>query len=213
MPLVAPRLRLLSVTVLALVLASRLAGQPPTYIPSQENLAARGRYQDAKFGMFIHWGVSSVLMDGEWVMQHRGITAAEYESVAPLFKPRQFDARVWGRDRKDGRPAGIGEFSALPGLHRRPVDGTANCLWTDRRNMVRWRVGSTRSRRLASREQWVHLQHARRPAAAKAMGRDDAKGRHCLPAPAGRCRPGVTLTLPKRDVAAADQVVALVLGR
>ena len=120
MPPFLPRLQPLSVTVLALVLASRLAGQPPTYIPSQENLAARAWYQDAKFGMFIHWGVSSVLMDGEWVMQNRGITAAEYESVAPLFNPRQFDAKVWART---ARAAGMRYITLISKHH----DGIA--LW------------------------------------------------------------------------------------
>ncbi len=101
MPLSTPRLQALRVTVLAAcLLTSRLAAQQPAYVPSPENLAARAWYQDAKFGMFIHWGVSSVLMDGEWVMQNRGITAAEYESVAPLFNAKQFDAKVWARTAK-----------------------------------------------------------------------------------------------------------------
>jgi alpha-L-fucosidase len=34
------------------------------YQPSASNLAAREWFQDAKFGMFIHWGVYSVLGDG-----------------------------------------------------------------------------------------------------------------------------------------------------
>ena len=35
------------------------------YKPSKENLEARKWFQDAKFGLFIHWGVYSVLGDGE----------------------------------------------------------------------------------------------------------------------------------------------------
>ena len=31
-----------------------------TYKPSESNLKARQWFQDAKFGMFIHWGVYSV---------------------------------------------------------------------------------------------------------------------------------------------------------
>lgn len=37
------------------------------YHPSPENLEARREFQDMKFGMFIHWGIYSVLGDGEWV--------------------------------------------------------------------------------------------------------------------------------------------------
>ena len=42
------------------------------YKPSKENLEARKWFQDAKFGLFIHWGVYSVLGDGEWVMNDFG---------------------------------------------------------------------------------------------------------------------------------------------
>ena len=38
---------------------------------SPENAEARKWFQDAKFGMFIHWGVYSVLADGEWVMHNK----------------------------------------------------------------------------------------------------------------------------------------------
>ena len=37
------------------------------YQPTPENLEARKWFQDAKFGLFVHWGVYSVLGDGEWV--------------------------------------------------------------------------------------------------------------------------------------------------
>ncbi|MGE5325895.1 MAG: alpha-L-fucosidase [Deltaproteobacteria bacterium] len=52
-------------------------------------------FQDAKFGMFIHWGVYSVLGDGEWVMNQRKMTVAEYEKLPPQFNPTKFDAAAW----------------------------------------------------------------------------------------------------------------------
>jgi alpha-L-fucosidase len=70
------------------------AGQAP-YLPTAENRAARGWFQDAKFGMFIHWGIYSLLQDGEWVMNNRGITVAEYETLAPQFNPVKFDPAAW----------------------------------------------------------------------------------------------------------------------
>ena len=45
--------------------------------------------------MFIHWGPSSQLMDGEWVMENRHIRSAEYERVAGYFNPVRFDADQW----------------------------------------------------------------------------------------------------------------------
>ena len=43
------------------------------YRPGAANLAAREWFQDARFGLFVHWGVYSVLGDGEWVMNNRRI--------------------------------------------------------------------------------------------------------------------------------------------
>ena len=60
-----------------------------------ERLGAREWFQDAKFGMFIHWGVYSLLGQGEWVMQNRGITVDRYEWLASTFNPTKFDARAW----------------------------------------------------------------------------------------------------------------------
>ena len=65
------------------------------YEPSAANLASRAWFQDAKFGLFIHWGIYSVLQNGEWVMQNRGIRASEYETLAPQFNPVHFDAAEW----------------------------------------------------------------------------------------------------------------------
>src|SRR5436309_15643862 len=52
-------------------------------------------FQDSKFGLFIHWGVYSVLGRGEWVMQNEKIPAAEYEKLPAKFNPTAFDAREW----------------------------------------------------------------------------------------------------------------------
>ena len=69
--------------------------QAQNYAPSKENLAARTAFQDRKFGMFIHWGASSVLGDGEWVMENHGIQAADYKKLIKLFNPINFDAAKW----------------------------------------------------------------------------------------------------------------------
>ena len=65
------------------------------YEPTQENVEARAWFQDAKFGLFVHWGIYSVPGAGEWVMQVRGIPAADYEKVADFFNPIDFDAKEW----------------------------------------------------------------------------------------------------------------------
>src|SRR5438128_9847585 len=65
------------------------------YQPSASNLAAREWFQDARFGLFVHWGVYSVLGDGEWVMNNRKIPAADYEKLPAQFNPVAFDAAEW----------------------------------------------------------------------------------------------------------------------
>jgi alpha-L-fucosidase len=52
-------------------------------------------FQDARFGMFIHWGLYALIGRGEWVMHNERIPAPEYEKLAPQFNPVQFDAREW----------------------------------------------------------------------------------------------------------------------
>jgi len=66
-----------------------------TYQPSPENLKARQQFQDDKFGMFIHWGVYSVLGDGEWVFHNRKLTVHEYDRLPAFFDPEKFDAKAW----------------------------------------------------------------------------------------------------------------------
>ena len=78
-----------------------------TYVPSESNLAARRWFQDAKFGVFVHWGLYSELggvgTDGlpEWIMNDLKIPAAKYERLAQFFNPVQFDADAWVNAFKD----------------------------------------------------------------------------------------------------------------
>jgi alpha-L-fucosidase len=60
-----------------IVLSHALFAQPP-YQPSPENVKSREWFQQARFGMFIHWGIYSLLGDGEWVMQEHHLTGPQY---------------------------------------------------------------------------------------------------------------------------------------
>ena len=51
------------------------------YTPTADNVKTRTSFQDRKFGMFIHWGASSVLGDGEWVMENHGIQVNDYKKL------------------------------------------------------------------------------------------------------------------------------------
>lgn len=41
------------------------------YQPTQENLKARQEFQDNKFGIFLHWGLYSMLATGEWTWKNK----------------------------------------------------------------------------------------------------------------------------------------------
>ena len=68
-------------------------------------------WRDARFGMFIHWGLYAVPAGeykgqrsdriGEWIMDWANIPRAEYEQFAPRFNPVKFDAAQWVRIARD----------------------------------------------------------------------------------------------------------------
>ncbi|MGD1980970.1 MAG: alpha-L-fucosidase [Flavobacteriaceae bacterium] len=65
------------------------------YQPSPENLEARAWFQEARFGLFVHWGVYSLLGDGEWVMNNQNISIEEYEKLPTFFNPIDFNPVEW----------------------------------------------------------------------------------------------------------------------
>jgi alpha-L-fucosidase len=73
--------------------------------------AAFDEFNDAKFGLFIHWGLYSQLAGEwkgekipgltEWIMYHAIIPKAEYLKLAATFNPPKFDAEAWVKAAKD----------------------------------------------------------------------------------------------------------------
>lgn len=83
-------------SLLALTVKAQQYTYPmPEYIPTEGNLEARKEFQDMKFGMFIHWGVYSVLGDGEWVMFQQKIKLDTYKKLTKFFNPQDFNAKEW----------------------------------------------------------------------------------------------------------------------
>jgi alpha-L-fucosidase len=52
-------------------------------------------WHEARFGMFIHWGLYSQIARQEWVMNRERIPRAEYEKFAATWKPKPGAAREW----------------------------------------------------------------------------------------------------------------------
>ena len=85
---------------LALSPAELLAQEapPPKETGDPADRARRMKWwHDARFGMFIHWGLYSVVGRHEWVMENEGIPVSEYELLATQFKPKPNAARDWAK--------------------------------------------------------------------------------------------------------------------
>jgi alpha-L-fucosidase len=81
--------------------AAGIALQSPAPAAAATSEADRERrmqwWHQAKFGMFIHWGLYSVLGRHEWAMENEGIPVPEYEQLAKQFTPRPNAAREWAK--------------------------------------------------------------------------------------------------------------------
>lgn len=88
------RIRSLALFIGVIILTINVNAQS-NYSPTEENLSARKWFQDAKFGLFIHWGVYSVRGRGEWVMNNDRIPIPQYERMPAFFNPIAFDPVEW----------------------------------------------------------------------------------------------------------------------
>jgi alpha-L-fucosidase len=79
--------------------ATLAASAPAAPAPAGDADRARRMrwWHEAKFGMFIHWGLYSVLGRHEWAMEEEGIPVPEYEQLAKRFTPQPNSARAWAK--------------------------------------------------------------------------------------------------------------------
>lgn len=77
-------------------------------------------WHEARFGMFVHWGLYAQLGRHEWVMNRERIPVAEYEQLADTWKPIDRPARAWARL---AREAGM-KYMVMTTKHHEGF-----CLW------------------------------------------------------------------------------------
>lgn len=58
-------------------------------------------WRDARIGMFVHWGLYSILGRGEWVRHNEQIPWEKYTALADEFDPKEFDMHEWTELAKD----------------------------------------------------------------------------------------------------------------
>lgn len=81
--------------IVATLLMNYVGMAQTSYQPTAENLKAREQFQDQKFGVFLHWGLYSMMGVTEWIMTNRDIHYQEYPKLAKTFYPSEFDADAW----------------------------------------------------------------------------------------------------------------------
>lgn len=96
--------------VLALMVScSTTPGTDGGAVNESDHDAKMAWWREAKFGLFIHWGVYAVpagkygdnVNHGEWIMHRAGIPSAEYKEYARVFNPVKYDPAKWVKVAKD----------------------------------------------------------------------------------------------------------------
>ena len=136
----------------------------PSYLKNHADLFARDPhaaalawFKEARFGLFMHYGLYSILGRGEWVMFHEAIPVAEYEKLKDQFRPDKFDADLITDLAADGRHALREHHLAPPrqllpvrveafGLHQRRTarpSATWSANWPSSAGRRGWACSST----------------------------------------------------------------------
>jgi len=90
--------------LIGVALAAAAQAQPAADTPEARQ-ARLAWFRDAKYGLFIHWGLYAIPAGewkgkripgiGEWIMFRTPVPVAEYEQLAKQFNPVKFDADAW----------------------------------------------------------------------------------------------------------------------
>lgn len=81
--------RIFTTLILLLIIFGTMHSQTSTSKPDSK------WFEDARFGLFVHFGAYSVLGNGEWIMNNRPIKGADYRRLQDFFNPQAFDAKEW----------------------------------------------------------------------------------------------------------------------
>ncbi len=112
-------LRLLVLALVGTMVAGTAAGQLPKETEIQK--AQRMKWwTEARFGMFIHWGLYALPARHEWVKNRERMTNEQYQKYFELFNPDLYNPKEWARMAK---AAGM-KYAVLTAKHHEGF-----CLW------------------------------------------------------------------------------------
>ncbi len=112
----------LTITILIalLLIISQMA---PAQLPKETETQKTQRmkwWTDARFGMFIHWGLYALPARHEWVKNRERITTEQYQKYFEMFNPDMYNPKEWAKMAKE---AGM-KYVVLTAKHHEGF-----CLW------------------------------------------------------------------------------------
>jgi alpha-L-fucosidase len=103
-----------------LLIISQMA---PAQLPKETEAQKTQRmkwWTDARFGMFIHWGLYALPARHEWVKNRERLTTEQYQKYFETFNPDMYNPKEWAKMAKD---AGM-KYVVLTAKHHEGF-----CLW------------------------------------------------------------------------------------
>jgi len=109
--------------LLTAIATTMFVGSMQAQLPKETEVQKTERLQwwtDARFGMFIHWGLYALPARHEWVKNQERITTEDYQKYFDHFNPDMFDPKAWAKMAKE---AGM-KYVVITSKHHEGF-----CLW------------------------------------------------------------------------------------
>ena len=114
-------MNLLVLFAFAVLCARQTTGQLTLPVETEQQKSERMRWwTEARFGMFIHWGLYALPARHEWVKRYERLTNEEYQKYFEVFNPDLFNPKEWARMAKQ---AGM-KYLVITAKHHEGF-----CLW------------------------------------------------------------------------------------